>query len=370
MIRITTNSVLTNYKSQLLRSQQTLMKRQETVLTQRNFNRYAEDPSAATQAFKLRRIFSHTDDHITNANSLINKFDAAWGALDEVKDLVEQAANDISLHAISDPTASGRQAVSAALKNNAEAIAQCMNMNYGEFSIFAGNDGLNTPFSWDTSGKLLYRGVAVDSGSPAGLPEGTPPNPKDVTAPDGGWGDYYAANDDYKTLVAMTYETAYIDLGFGLKEIGGAIDSASAFDSAICGLESVGFGVDADGDPKNVASLMMQLSGVFSRCDPETGAYANSADAGAATRLTGKLQEAMSQLTTSWVDLDGRAAHLQSTKTRLEDYADTVNEQILSIEQADLASAITDYSWADYCYKAALQSGQDVISQSLFDYMR
>ena len=49
--------------------------------------------------------------------------------------------------------------------------------------------------------------------------------------------------------------------------------------------------------------------------------------------------------------------------------ANELNEQILEIEQVDMADAITEFSWAQYCYNAALKVGNSILSQSLIDYM-
>ena len=46
-----------------------------------------------------------------------------------------------------------------------------------------------------------------------------------------------------------------------------------------------------------------------------------------------------------------------------------MNEQILDIEQVDLADAITSFSWDYYCYSAALKIGNQLLSQTLIDYM-
>jgi len=67
--------------------------------------------------------------------------------------------------------------------------------------------------------------------------------------------------------------------------------------------------------------------------------------------------------------LDGRTAYLETSSNRLSLLATNLNEQILNIEQIDLASAITDFSWAQYCYNAALKVGNGILSQSLIDYM-
>ena len=51
MIRVTTNGTLRGYRSSLMRSTNNLNAARDKVLTQRNFNSFAEDPTAATQAF-------------------------------------------------------------------------------------------------------------------------------------------------------------------------------------------------------------------------------------------------------------------------------------------------------------------------------
>ena len=57
MIRSTTNATLKSYRYNLQRSTHTLNQSRETVLTQRNFNSFAEDPAAAAQSFQLRRSY-------------------------------------------------------------------------------------------------------------------------------------------------------------------------------------------------------------------------------------------------------------------------------------------------------------------------
>lgn len=340
MIRITTNGVLRGYKSNLNHSSNQLNSARNKVLTQRNFNSFAEDPAAATQAFKLRRSFSRTSDQITNSSDLISKFQSAWSAAGTAKNLVQQAANDSTLKAVNSPTGSGRQPLGKVLSSTAESIVQTLNVQYNDAFIFSGNDAQTVPFSWDSNGNLLYRGISVDS------------------------------TTDLTKLEQMSKETAYVDVGAGLTEdASGTLNSASAFNSALSGLNLLGYGVDADGDPKNTVSIIKKLSDIFLRCNADSGAYANDKDQQDAMRLNNKLQNSLSSLTKNWVTIDGQSDYLSTNKTRLEDSADTINEQILSIEQANLADAITDFSWAQYCYNSALKVGNQILSQSLIDYM-
>lgn len=343
MMRITTNGTLRSYKSNLLRSSTNLNSAREMVLTQRNFTSYAEDPAAATKAFQLRRSYSRVSDQKTNVQSLISKFESAEAAISTVKsDLVEKYGMASALAGVNDATASGRQALGQVLSSSAESIVQSMNVQYGDTFIFAGSDGLNVPFSWSSSGKLQYRGVNVDT----------------------------TDSSELASLTAMAEESVYSDVGAGLTEDeNGTINSASAFNSAISGIDILGYGVDDDGDPKNVASIMKQLGEIFSRCDADSGDYASDEDAEDAERLTEKLNGATSSYVNKWTELDGKATYLNTTKEQLTTTAKSLNEQILSIEQVKMADAITEFSWAQYCYNAALKVGNSILSQSLIDYM-
>ena len=105
MIRVTTNSTLRNYKSSLLRASGNVDSAINKVLTQRNFTSYAEDPAAASQAFRIRRAFARNSDYLTNTNSLISKFEAANSAAGTVKKAV--AVNIIAIILLSLPCVLG-----------------------------------------------------------------------------------------------------------------------------------------------------------------------------------------------------------------------------------------------------------------------
>lgn len=343
-LRVTTNGALYAYKSNLMRSRSKLNSASEQVLTNRNFNSYAEDPAAASQAFQLRRSLWRTTAQVTNNNAVVNKFDTAWEAVDDVvNDLGSDLANVSALRGLSDSTASGRQSLGQTLKSSADAVLKTMNTKYGDTFVFAGADGLNVPFAWGTDGTLQYRGVSVDAES---------------------------GTEDYESLKSMAGETTYVDIGLGLEEAddGSLIDS-SAFNSSLSGLTYLGYGVDEDGDPKNIVSIMKQLGNMLSSCDATTGDYASDEDEETANRLTDKLQTALSNLSVQHTELDSQVTFLNTNVTRLESTQDTLNEQITKVEDCDSADAITSMAYAQYCYNAALQVGTSILSQSLLDYM-
>ena len=61
---------------------------------------------------------------------------------------------------------------------------------------------------------------------------------------------------------------------------------------------------------------------------------------------------------------------LEDTETRLIESRLNLNKKILDTENVDLAQAITEFSWAEYAYNAALKVGNSILSQSFIDFMR
>ena len=341
--RITTNMSMATYRHNLNKTNMQLSDSRNTVLTQRNFNSYADDPASATQAFRLRRAYWQTSTHLNNSSDTYTKFNTAWVSLGAiVDDLSDKTAQVSALAGITGTAGAGRTALGHVLIETSESVIQSMNAQYGEQFIFAGNDALNVPFSWGPNGTLLYRGIDVASKEAA----------------------------DQAALKEMASEVQYIDIGLGMKESSpGQVIEGSAFNTSLPGIDILGYGVDKDGDPKNLALLMRQLGEIFANCDATTGAYNPPSDEEVANRLYTKLKEAHDLTTEKYVELDTRAQFLTTNTSRLTTQKAALNEQILSVEQVDLAEAITDFSWQQYCYNAALKVGNQLLGQSLIDYM-
>jgi flagellar hook-associated protein 3 FlgL len=339
------------YRSNLNTAAVTLNEARDTVLTQRNFNSFAEDPSSATQAFQLRRSWHRTDAQYTVNQSTYQKFSAAWETLDSVTDMLDTDASNTALEAAlrgaSDSTAAGRNSLGAELSQLAESVVQTMNDKYGDNFIFAGADGKNVPFTWEGD-QLYYRGINV---TPAVDEDGN------------------VDQDTLDKLDALAGEANYVDIGLGIQtDDNGDVIPTSAFNDSLTGINYLGYGVDEDGDPKNIACILKRMGTLLSNCDTN-GNWAEDGDSEEFERLLGKLQDASSELKSGYVQLDVKAAFLQTNSTKLTNAASDLNEQFLEIEQCDLADAITSFSWAQYCYNAALKVGNSLLSQSLIDYM-
>ena len=349
MIRSTTNGTLKTYRYNLQRSSYTKNKAQETVQTQRKFNSFAEDPAAAAKAFQLRRSLLRTDSQYNVGESVKHKYEVAWSTLESVVQDVNNRKSDSAFAMIlqgkSDTIGSGAVALGQSMRTLATGIVQSMNCRYGENFVFAGADGLNVPFTWEGEGddrKLCYRGIPVDT-----------QDPKELEA-----------------LKYMANERKNADLGFGMQEDeNGNIIGSSVANVGLQGITFLGYGKDADGDPKNIVSIADRMGTLLRRCDPDSGDWASTADKEEFSRLAKKFEDAASQLTDKHTEMDTQAAFIKSNQEQLKANTGTLQEQFLSIEDVDLAEAITSYSWAQYCYNASLKVGNSIVSQSLMDYM-
>ena len=68
--------------------------------------------------------------------------------------------------------------------------------------------------------------------------------------------------------------------------------------------------------------------------------------------------------------LGSTSKFLEDTESRLEDSRINLNEKMAAVESVDPAEAITEFSWAEYAYNAALKVGNSILSQSFIDFMR
>lgn len=346
--RITTNMMMNTYNYNLMTSTNQMNAASEKVQTGRNFNSYAEDPTSATLAYSMRRDLWRNANALQNTENMQAKIQVAWTAAGTVVDSYGLDAKASILAGVTGTSGAGRSVLGIELQETAKSMVNTLNAKYGDQFVFAGDDGMNAPFSWnETTGNLEYRGVNVNA-SP-------------------GTSDYYK-------LLEMTgdNEKNYVDVGIGLSYTEGSnsqIIDATAFNSAFSGLDFMGFGTDEDGDPLNMISLVKEIGDIFARCNDDSGEYHSVEDEVRAEQLMDKFEAALNYSIGEYVELDAKQEFLNANEDVLIDTQDNLNEQINSIEDVDPAEAIMEMSYQQYCYSAALKIGTQILSQSLLDYM-
>lgn len=332
-MRVSTRAIMSGYNRNLNKTLNNLYSSQNRVLTQRNFNSIAEDPSSAARSFKLWREYSQNADYIENAKTTQELFDSvAASALQISKVLSEQVSED-ALKAVNGATSQeARETYATTLRGMQETIVLSMNSSYGDRFLFGGASTKEAPFELNDAGELLYRGV-------------------NTTDP-----------DKIKELEGFMKETLYVDLGFGMQKTDdGSINSESVFDTAICGLDVVGYGQTDDGISKNVVTLLGQMADELEKQNFDQDKF---------DKLFTQFVESKNDVADFAAEIGTDCEFLENTVTKLESNQDILNTQIISVDQVDMPAAITDYIWQEYAYNAALKVGNSLLSQSFIDFMR
>lgn len=440
MVRATTGGVLRGYRSNLMNSFVTLNKARETVLTQRNFNSYAENPASAAQAFQLRKARMDVESQYNVCDSAYRKYQTAWSCLDTTDKLIDtdngsalKTLKGMTLKMLNDPTGDARKTLSTALGQLSDTIVQTMNQKYGDNFIFAGADGKNVPFEVIDE-KLYYRGVPVDAAVPNVVQSGDALRKVDANGNIDDNGTYYIKSDSITTMSAADFnalpadeqaamsvmrdasgaavtvdekgnfdpkgqfvmvttnietisqeeydqavsdveklnylvnEKNFVDIGLGFQENEkGQLIESSAFNEAMNGLTFLGYGLDEDGDPKNIYSLVQKMKDVAERV--KDGENWTDADYEEFKNLVGKMEIASSEFKVEYTNMDAGTTKLKNNLALLEDNFYNLQEQYAALEDVDMADAITSFVWAQYCYNAALKAGNSVLSESLMDYL-
>lgn len=455
MIRATTGGVLKSYRANLMNSFISMNKSLDTVLSQRNFNSYAEDPAAAAKAFRLRKSRMTVDSQHSICSDTLKKYQTAYSCLQSMDEIIDTKGSDMTtlkeatLEWLDDPKGDAREQLSKVLDRMSEILVQNMNQKYGDNFIFAGADGHNVPFEIKDH-KLYYRGVSVDAaipnvmgtkeadgsvtpleinagatppitstngGSyvkmdtsalikkddydnvPAGDPKPTiliaddttaPPTPQafdskgNVVDPNTYTGDiYYLDMTKAETMTVKEYdaqkleaekleylknEKYYVDIGLGFQEDkNGNLIPSSGFNAALNGINFFGCGLDGDGDPKNIYSIVQKLTEISDSVS-EGGGWGSVYDE--FKRLVGKLETASSNFKTEFTNMAASTTKLENNEKLLEDNFYNLQEQYAALEDVDMVDSLTSFIWAQYCYNAALKVGNNVLSESLMDYLR
>lgn len=337
-MRITTGMLLKNYQSNLGNAVANMSSAQMKVLTQRNFNKIAEDPASALRASILERKYAQNDDYLSIIDEVQSHQDAQEDAISQMVTLAKQIAKDDSLRALNGTTSETQRAIFAeSLRSVQKSMVSSMNAQYVDNYVFTGTDGKNMPFHLSEDGKTLtYRGIDVSTGLDA------------------------SGNAAHPSLDALSKEHLYVDLGLGMNtNAAGNITPSSAFDTALPGINVTGYG-KSNGMDNNMILLAGQMAELLEQPDFDTGKF---------TELLGQFDKGFDNLLNTQTNLGVKTQFLTSTKERLEDNSLALATQIDSIVNADMAAAITNYSYSQYAYNAALRVGTNILSPSFIDFM-
>ena len=105
-MRITTGMAMNTYRYNLQKSTQNRDDSMNKVLSHRKFNSFAEDPTSAIQAWRIRRSFVSTNSYLKNTKDTLSRFKIAHDTMGVVSStLTDREGRKADIYAASDPSA-------------------------------------------------------------------------------------------------------------------------------------------------------------------------------------------------------------------------------------------------------------------------
>lgn len=351
-MRITPQMMLSHYKSDVSDAYASLTKAMRHAYDYRAFDRPSDDPLAATQTFDIHWQTDLNSDYASNISNLQGEANTGDKILMNVESIMTQAGSTTALQSINgDMNAQNRSDLANQLLSYRDSIVAQMNTKYADSYLFSGSGG-TTPFQLikDPGGdaskdKLYYRGVDVDTGK---MKDGSTPA---------------------VSLDQLAGEKVYVDIGLGMTVTGGVVDDQSAYNKAMTGISYLGYGKNSDGIETNVCSILSKVAGILQGSSNEQSL--STGEQAQIKQYIDAFNVSQDHLISGQTQLGNNIKNmLNSTSDFVSQMNDSLTEKDDQVEYVDTTDAIENYYSQLYCYNASLKVGEQVLQQSLIDYLK
>lgn len=338
-MRVSDRETARNYLKYLEKAKSNYADTNEKIASGSRFTRISEDVSAGTKALRVRTDMSRAEEYSDNVKAVNEQMTTTENAMTSINDILTQAHAKV-LKALNAPTGeSGATAIANEIGAMREEILQFANTKYNDMFVLGGASAGSAPFSTDSSGNLLYNGIDVNTISKKA---------------DGS----YCYNDGSGTPKDVPMDSAvYVDVGLGITMTGSTVKSDTAMKVSYSGLDILGFGKDADGNPQNVYNMLTKMKDNISNSET-LGKYDKKLVAFSST-FKGYL-----------TDIGSKTSFLDTIENRIDKSIDTYKSQINRLVGINDAEEATNQSMNDYVLKAVLSMGSKILPTSLMDFIR
>lgn len=341
-MRITYRMMTSRYSTNLNDLSVGLDKLNTQVATGRKFARTSEDVSSAVRGYQIRRNLSklegyqdnikHADAFLTNSESTVGQLESS---LAEATDKILQGMNGTQ----SEDT---RKIIATELHSIQGQLLETLNTNTTGTYLFGGSND-QKPFAV-VGGKLQYNGKNLDD-----LKEGTPAEIEEVEA--------------------LKRDSLYVDIGLGVSfdQVTSEVDRNTVFNYSIPGINFVGNGTDStavlgEDVSNNLYDLLGRIAAEFEKPDSN---YSHDTVDG----LFGLFQTNSQKTYQTTTAIGAKTQYLEFMTSRYETQNFNLDKRQTEVEGVDAAYTYIAFQSQKVAYSAALQMGQSVVQQSVFDYM-
>lgn len=375
-MRVAQRTISRNY----LTSLNTTLSRRADILARSEsglrFDKLSEDVAAGARAMDTQESRYAALQQKSTAEALEKELDSAWKMLGKGDELIQDILEEMKSAAGVRPEEK-LEAIQKKISGMKAQYLQVLNSQYGGKYLFGGTNNASPPFTENEDGRLLFNGVPVSniykydnkyyyvekSTDEPKFSTDTPPVSLDKPVPQSG--------------------KIYLDTGFGLHVGEDNVDSRTAFQVNVVGLEAVGFrdfipeienGLPYDKeDPVQVAGHKGWINRTNNIYDLVTEVenllapgYSEARLDDMQLRLT-KMNDTMRMART---ELDTQSNTLEYLIDRLDldiSGMEKLEDSLMTAEPAGEAIKMKD---VEYAWQAVLALGNQILPSSLLDYLR
>lgn len=392
-MRVTNSMMYRNFTSSTNTVHSRLNKSFNKISTGAEYEAAADSPLSYYQSKKIDNQYMDTQSKRALIKDVQNRiYQQELGARD-IQDIltgVNGAENIVSRARTGTTTGTALETLSADLLQKQHSIVNDLNVQYQDFYVYGGNDLSTAPFSLSADGKTLTFSHIFPGEKDATVIEMT----LDET---GTAGEYaYTANvvkspitgSAEELLTRAMSEQGRVDVGFGsIRDHDTLVDTFTGGLNLLTGLSSDAVkantntqtsGVYKDADGKGIldylANSALGLVGQAKQAIDKYGSNGTAPDAGQLDKTLGRILDEMTitehNISTVYSDLGNKYNLMDDTYDRLGKLGDSLKEQYSDIMGADAYESIIDMWENQYSYSASLKLGAQLMSSSLFDFMR
>lgn len=348
-MRITNQMLSRNYLSRMNSNLRNLTSSNEKMASGRKFNNGYENVRDAGKALNIRTLIAGNERYQTTIRDVSGR---AAAAEDGIRGTIEilRRSKDRVIEALNGTMApEDREKIATELSRMQDEVFQIMNSQFSGKFLYAaaGNKEGTAPFTQADNGRLVYNGTMVDSmfkNYETGNPQHYVPDVNGVLVPQD----------------IPFNKKNFVDIGAGFRILpDGNVDPNTAHLDTYSGVECFGYGVNEDGVPNNVYSLLGRMVDTL-----------NNNDMTGLEKTLNAVDDSLEFLLTTVTEVGTRATILDDASARLGNEYENLLSTQNKLEFIDLSQEIIHNKNYEMSWMVTLQLGSKILPQSIFDFIR
>lgn len=383
-MRVAQRTISRNYMTSL---NNTLSKRADILARSESglrFDKLSEDVAAGARAMDTQESRYAATQQMNTAEALVKELDSAWKALGSADSIVQDILDEMK-SAAGVRTEEKLDAIKEKIGAMKAQYLQTMNAQYGGKFLFGGTNNATAPFTEGPDGRLQFNGITVANiykyndkyyyiDEDAGQTEPDFIYDNTVTPP-----VITGTNDK---LVPQSGKI-YLDTGLGLTVGGDGVDSRTAFQVNVVGLDAVGFmdfipeinnGLPYDeNDPDQVEdheAWIHKTNNIYDLVSEVERLLRPGYDESHLDDMQLRLTEMNDTMRMARTFMDTQTTSLEYIVDRLKSDIDGMEKLEDSLMTAEPAGEAIKMKNVEYAWQAVLALGSQILPSSLLDYLR